>query len=451
MVWLGPDPLPAEFEPFLESWRRHHPDWELKLWGEDNLPADLRRPEVYDTERQPVERADILRLELIWRFGGVYVDTDFECYKPIDELIEGADFFTGLMKREAPTKAGAPKPARVNNAIFGAVPGHPLLDRALEELRVHEIGARYDKHLSGAMFFNALVMDSPDVTTFPPEFFYPATEQEREQAYGLHHAARLWHDVEGLRIIMRRAETRLEKTAQRLEKEQQLRERDQRLHERELQKLEAENRDLVEQLALVKEQRVRSLDILFFLEGIHFDRVFEPFLRALLERGHEMHVALSLEKRGLPEDEDAALRRVPRALRASRTSSCPGATSRWLLPAIALRHGLDYLRYLEPEFAHARASSRAGTPARAAARPRARRAPFCFAAGRPPRLGAMLAQSRRRSRSRNYIVGLVEARKPDVVLVSPLVGHGLDRERLHPRRAGARRFRPSFRSRAGTT
>ena len=102
MVWLGPDPLPAEFEPFLESWRRHHPDWELKLWGEDNLPADLRRAEVYDTERQPVERADILRLELIWRFGGVYVDTDFECYRPIDELIEGADFFTGLMKREAP-------------------------------------------------------------------------------------------------------------------------------------------------------------------------------------------------------------------------------------------------------------------------------------------------------------------------------------------------------------
>src|SRR5204863_264320 len=83
-----------------------------------------------------VERADILRLELLWRYGGVYIDTDFECLKPIDELLEGVEFFTGLLKR-----AGPSKPARVNNAIFGAGPGHPLLDRALDELRVHESGA----------------------------------------------------------------------------------------------------------------------------------------------------------------------------------------------------------------------------------------------------------------------------------------------------------------------
>ncbi len=420
-IWLGPDPLPAEFEPYQQSWQRHHPGWELRLWGEDNLPSELRRPEALDRERQPVERADILRLELIWRFGGVYLDTDFECLKPIDELLEGVDFFTGLMKA-----AGPSKPARVNNAIFGAVAGHPLLDRALDELRPHELGARYDKHLSGAMFFNALVLDDPGVTILPREHFYPATEAERGDAFAIHHAARLWHDVDGLRRIVLRAETRLEKTTQRLEKERRLRERDQRRHEEEKQKLEAEKRALEEQLAELRElreRRGRGLTILFFLRSIHFDRVFEPFLRALLERGHVLQVVLSTEKRGLPEtktrlfDElrtryDFAYERLPRR------------DEPWLRTAVALRHALDYLRYLEPEFAHAdplreRARQRASRPIRMLLAVPLLRGPTGRRALRSVlrRLEAAIPVPR-------AIKDLIRNRRPDVVIVSPLVGMG---------------------------
>jgi methyltransferase family protein/glycosyl transferase-like sugar-binding protein len=417
-IWLGPEPLPAEFEPFQESWRRHHPGWELKLWGEDNLPADLRRAEVYDTERQPVERADILRLELVWRFGGVYLDTDYECLRPIDGLLEGVDFFTGLMKR-----AGASKPARVNNAIFGAVPGHPLLDRALDELRVHEPGARYDKHLSGAMFFNALVMDNPDVTIFPPEVFYPATDQEREQAFGIHHAARLWHDAQGLRKIMLRAETRLAKTNQRLEREQRLRERDRRLYELAVQRLEEEKRALEERLAGRTEQPGPSLKILFFLRSIHFDRVFEPFLRALLERGHALHVVLSIEKRGLPETKTRLFDEFRERYHFTY-EQLPRRSEPWLQTAVALRHALDYLRYLEPEFAHA-------DPLRERARERAPllirmlfRVPLLRGPTGRRAIGALLRRLEAAIPVPRAIRELIEARRPDVVLVAPLVGMG---------------------------
>ncbi len=420
-IWLGPDPLPAEFEPYQESWRYHHPGWELRLWDEDNLPAGLRREEVYDRERQPVERADILRLELLWRFGGVYVDTDFECFKSIDGLLEGVEFFTGLMKA-----AGKAKPARVNNAIFGSVPGHPLLGRAIEELRAHEIGVRYDKHLSGAMFFNALVMDNPDVTIFPPEYFYPSTELEREQAFGIHHAARLWHDVEGLRIIMRRAETRLEKTTQRLEKEQQLRERDRQVFERERQRLEEENRTLREQLSTLDARpapaAIARLKILFFLRSIHFDRMFEPLLRALLERGHAIHVVLSTEKRGLPETKTRLFDEF-RARHDFTYEQLAPRNEPWLRTAVALRHALDYMRYLEPEFARA-------DPLRERAHERAPLLvrmllsfPFRGRAGRRV-LGAVLRRLEAAIPVPRPIKELVATRSPDVVLVSPLVGMG---------------------------
>ncbi len=82
-IWIGPDPLPLEFEAYRASWRAHHPEWEFRLWEEDNLPGDLRTAAVYERERRPVERADILRLELLWKYGGVYVDIDMECLRPL--------------------------------------------------------------------------------------------------------------------------------------------------------------------------------------------------------------------------------------------------------------------------------------------------------------------------------------------------------------------------------
>ena len=92
-IWVGPDPVLDGFEEWQASWARHHPAWELRLWRDENLPTDLRNPVVYELDRHPVERADILRLELLFRYGGVYLDADLECVKPIDPLIDGLDFF----------------------------------------------------------------------------------------------------------------------------------------------------------------------------------------------------------------------------------------------------------------------------------------------------------------------------------------------------------------------
>ena len=86
-IWVGPDPLPAEYARYGQTWLDHHPGWELRFWTDDNFPDGLRRPEAQERLRSPVERANILRLEVVWRFGGVYVDTDFECRRSIEPLI----------------------------------------------------------------------------------------------------------------------------------------------------------------------------------------------------------------------------------------------------------------------------------------------------------------------------------------------------------------------------
>src|SRR5262245_53320466 len=74
-IWLGEEPFPYERE--RETWRRQHPSWKLELWTEADVPGDLELREVANRLRQPAERADILRLELLHRHGGVYLDADF--------------------------------------------------------------------------------------------------------------------------------------------------------------------------------------------------------------------------------------------------------------------------------------------------------------------------------------------------------------------------------------
>ena len=196
-IWLGPDPLPDEFEGYRQTWIEHHPDWEHRLWTEDTLPEGLRRPEVYERLRMPAERSDILRLEVLWLHGGVYVDTDFECHRPLDPVIEGLDFFTAPLKPDG----------WVNNAFVGATPGHPIVDRALSELRPREFYG-YDKHATGPRFLDTLLRDYPEATRLPAELFYQTSPGQLETAVATHHAAGSWKTVDSYRRAVQIAERR---------------------------------------------------------------------------------------------------------------------------------------------------------------------------------------------------------------------------------------------------
>ena len=162
--------------------------------------------------------------------------------------------------------------------------------------------------------------------------------------------------------------------------------------------------------------------MLFFLHATNFDRVFENFLRALLERGHSVEVLVDIEKRRSIQGSGLAFDRLE-AEYPERFSSgiAPQRSEPWLKRATAWRLALDWLRFLEPEFEHA-----------TALRDRARR--------RAPRLLRLLVE-RAPARMRSRVVGrlraaeaalpvsehvreLIASRSPDVVLVSPLVGLG---------------------------
>jgi mannosyltransferase OCH1-like enzyme len=190
-IWLGEAPFPYAVE--RESWHRLHPDWQHRLWTERDLPADLELKEAANLLRQPAERADILRLEVLHRHGGVYLDADFECLKPIDPLLDGVSCFLGLLDS-----------GRVSNAVIGAVPGHPLLAKAMAEVHPRTTYGPVDREGTGPLLLERIRHGVDGVTLFEANVFY-ATEREQAE-YAFHLSARSWKDEAGLRSDLARAE-----------------------------------------------------------------------------------------------------------------------------------------------------------------------------------------------------------------------------------------------------
>jgi len=164
------------------------------------------------------------------------------------------------------------------------------------------------------------------------------------------------------------------------------------------------------------------LRVLFFLRGVQYTRVFENFLRELLERGHRLHIVLAVEKRGFA-DRTHLFDEFSGKYEGFSWEKLGRRDGLWDETAVALRHALDYLRYLEPEFVDAH-------PLRARA---AERAPILVRAalGGPLRgrfgrrvVGSMIGKLEAAVPVPAGLVELVERESPDVVLVSPLVGLG---------------------------
>lgn len=148
-IWLD-DPMPAAFRRFGDRWRELHPRWEVKDWTSRSeiealdLPARevrLRAKTVLPGDWRRFE-ADVLRLELLHEFGGLYVDTDVEPLLPMDALLDGRSCVVARSPQADSRGYHA-----ITNCVMAAVPGHPWIRALLDGLpRAIETNGR--KHLA---------------------------------------------------------------------------------------------------------------------------------------------------------------------------------------------------------------------------------------------------------------------------------------------------------------
>lgn len=131
-IWLGPKRPPLET---MASCRLMNPDWQYVLWTEDNLPPMINR-RLFDGFGGSYEgQADVLRYEVLFRFGGVYVDADQLCLRGFGDLVGGAAFFAGYQHFGNPELDDEERSNRlVANAVIGAAARHPIIERIIHSI-----------------------------------------------------------------------------------------------------------------------------------------------------------------------------------------------------------------------------------------------------------------------------------------------------------------------------
>lgn len=91
--WFGGGELPDRDKKCIESWRRYCPDYEIVEWNENNYDVTqvTYMKEAYDAKRWGFV-PDFIRMDLVYRFGGIYMDTDVELIRSLDPLLEYEGF-----------------------------------------------------------------------------------------------------------------------------------------------------------------------------------------------------------------------------------------------------------------------------------------------------------------------------------------------------------------------
>jgi mannosyltransferase OCH1-like enzyme len=194
-IWLG-SPFPEKYKSFQHSWIIHHPDWEYRLWTDaelEDLPMVNR--DMYEAARNYGERSDIARYEILYQFGGLYVDTDEECLKPFDPLHYCYDFYIGIQPLDTNS-------VQLGIGVIGAAPLHPFLKIVVATL--HKSTTKQIIARTGPLFLTKIFVEHmhrvPGINiALPATYFYPKgyTETDAEKSRWLKNESFAIHHWEG--------------------------------------------------------------------------------------------------------------------------------------------------------------------------------------------------------------------------------------------------------------
>ncbi len=87
--WFGNNPIPEGDRKNIETWKKVCPDYKIIEWNEKNYDI-TKNKYMYDAykNRKMGFVPDYARFDIIYEYGGIYLDTDVEILKPLDKLLE---------------------------------------------------------------------------------------------------------------------------------------------------------------------------------------------------------------------------------------------------------------------------------------------------------------------------------------------------------------------------
>ncbi len=115
--WFGGKEKPKEVLKCIDSWKKYCPDYEIIQWDENNFDVNAHpyTKQAYELKKWAFV-SDYARLWIVYNEGGIYLDTDVEVLKNLDDLLDNEAYMGFEDKKYV-----------ANGLGFGAVKNHPFI------------------------------------------------------------------------------------------------------------------------------------------------------------------------------------------------------------------------------------------------------------------------------------------------------------------------------------
>lgn len=208
--WFGRNPLPPLANDCITSWKKYLPDYEIIEWNEDkfDISSNTYVREAYEQKKYAFV-SDYVRLYALYNFGGIYMDTDVEVIKSLDDFLKDQAF------------SGFEDEDRIPTGIIGSKKHHYFIKQLLDYYN----GRHFIKEdgtldiTTNVEIITKICLDNNfipnnkkqtvcDFTFYPKEYFCPLTynslrKHKTKNTYTIHHFAGSWKETSELSRLVK--------------------------------------------------------------------------------------------------------------------------------------------------------------------------------------------------------------------------------------------------------
>ena len=134
-IWIGPKQPPINL---MNTWKEKHPDFEYIFWNETEFE---HRGMIFECQDKIDEmetycgKTDIMRWEILYKYGGIYIDADSFCIEKLDDEI--------IKKSFAGWENEVKRPGLIAVGTMGFTINHSIPKKAIEFIKNNDVS--YDK------------------------------------------------------------------------------------------------------------------------------------------------------------------------------------------------------------------------------------------------------------------------------------------------------------------
>jgi len=126
-TWRDTNTIPINWQHASNSCRSLHSNYEYRLWTDKDARRLIEKEfpcllATFDSYPYDIQRADVIRIIVLYVYGGIYLDLDIVCLKSLDQL------------RAYKLVLPKTKPVGLSNDFIIAEPKHPFLLQVLNDL-----------------------------------------------------------------------------------------------------------------------------------------------------------------------------------------------------------------------------------------------------------------------------------------------------------------------------